>query len=86
MRRVQLFQKAGACVAFLVFMAGQAQAAVVLQLDLSTVNQVTFSATTGLSLATVSGSDTIGVYLKDFFGNRVFSTSDSSRLAGANLV
>ena len=86
MRRVQLFQKAAACVAFLVFMAGQAQAGVVLQLDLSTVNQVTISATTGLSLATVSGSDGIGVHLKDFFGNRVFSTSGSTRLAGANLV
>jgi hypothetical protein len=86
MRRVQLFQQAAACVAFLVFMAGQAQAGVVLQLDLSTVNQVTISATTGLSLATVSGSDGIGVHLKDFFGNRVFSTSGSTRLAGANLV
>lgn len=80
------FRLLGHCFLVCVLMVSAAQAAVVLQLDLSTVNQVTISATTGLSLASVSGSDTTGVYLKDFFGNRVFSTSGSTRLAGANLV
>jgi len=67
-------------------MVSAAQAGVVLQLDLNTVNQVTISATTGLSLVSVSGSDGRGIYLKDFFGNRVFSHSDATRLDGANLV
>ena len=80
------FRLLGHCFLVCVLMVSTAQAAVVLQLDLSTVNQVTISATTGLSLASVSGSDSRGVYLKDFFGNRVFSTSGSTRLAGANLV
>ena len=80
------FRLLGHCFLVCVLMVSTAQAAVVLQLDLSTVNQVTISATTGLSLASVSGSDSTGVYLKDFFGNRVFSTSGSTRLAGANLV
>jgi hypothetical protein len=80
------FRLLGHCFLVCVLMVSTAQAAVVLQLDLSTVNQVTISATTGLSLASVSGSDGTGVYLKDFFGTQVFSTSGSSRLAGANLV
>jgi len=80
------FRLLGHCFLVCVLMVSTAQAAVVLQLDLSTVNQVTISATTGLSLASVSGSDGVGVYLKDFFGTQVFSTSGSSRLAGANLV
>jgi hypothetical protein len=67
-------------------MVSAAQAAVVLQMDLSTVNQVTISATSGFSLVSKSGNDSTGVYLKDFFGTRVFSTSGSSRLPGSNLV
>ena len=80
------FRLLGHCFSVCVLMVSAAQAAVVLQIDLSTVNQVTISATTGLSLASVSGDDGDGVYLIDFFGNRVFSTSGSTRLAGANLV
>ena len=80
------FRLLGHCFLVCVLMVSAAQAAVVLQIDLSTVDQVTISATTGLSLASVSGSDGRGIYLKDFFGNRVFSTSGSTRLAGANLV
>jgi hypothetical protein len=80
------FRLLGHCFLVCVLMVSTAQAAVVLQLDLSTVNQVTISATSGLSLASVSGSDGVGVYLKDFFGTQVFSTSGSSRLDGANLV
>lgn len=80
------FRLLGHCFLVCVLMVSTAQAAVVLQLDLSTVNQVTISATSGLSLVSKSGSDGDGVYLKDFFGTQVFSTSGSSRLAGANLV
>ena len=80
------FRLLGHCFSVCVLMVSTAQAAVVLQIDLSTVNQVTISATTGLSLASVSGSDSDGVYLKDLLGDRVFSTSGATRLAGANLV
>jgi hypothetical protein len=69
-----------------VLSASSARAAVLLTLDLSTVNKVTISATAGLSSATISKDDLTGVYLKDFFGTRVFSTAGSTRLAGANLV
>jgi len=80
------FRLLGHCFLVCVLMVSTAQAAVVLQLDLSTVNQVTISATSGLSLVSKSGSDGVGVYLKDFFGAQVFETSGSSRLDGANLV
>ena len=80
------FRLLGHCFLVCVLMVSTAQAAVVLQLDLSTVNQVTISATSGLSLVSKSGSDIDGVYLKDIFGTQVFSTSGSSRLDGANLV
>jgi len=80
------FRLLGHCFLVCVLMVSTAQAAVVLQLDLSTVNQVTISATSGLSLVSKSGSDGVGVYLKDFFGTQVFSDSGSSVLAGANLV
>ena len=62
-----VFRLLGHCFSVCVLMVSAAQAAVVLQIDLSTLNQVTISATTGLSLASVSGSDGDGVYLKDFF-------------------
>lgn len=39
-----------------------------LVVDLSVINQVTVSATTGLSAATVTGSDSIGVYFQNFYG------------------
>ena len=80
------FRLLGHCFFVCVLMVSTAQAAVVLQLDLSTLNQVTISATTGLSLASVSGNDGTGIYLKDFLGDRVFSTSGANSLAGANLV
>ena len=57
------FRLLGHCFSVCVLMVSAAQAAVVLQIDLSTVNQVTISATTGLSLASVSGSDFMGVYV-----------------------
>jgi hypothetical protein len=80
------FRLLGHCFLVCVLMVSTAQAGVVLQIDLSTLNQVTISATTGLSLASVSGSDGTGIYLENFFGTQVFSTSGSTRLAGANLV
>lgn len=36
--------------------------------DLSVANQVTIFATNGLSAATISGSDSTGVYLENFYG------------------
>lgn len=36
--------------------------------DLSVTNQITITSTAGLSAATVSGTDNIGVYFEDFFG------------------
>ena len=49
-------------------LAAAAQADVLLVVDLSTPNQVTINATNGLSSATISGSDTTGAYLADFYG------------------
>ena len=79
------FRLLGHCFSVCVLMVSTAQAAVVLQLDLSTVNQVTISATTGSSLASVSGNDVMGVYLKDFFapGGSEF---DIEAGLGASLV
>lgn len=45
-----------------------AYADVILEIDLSVPNQITINATSGLSAATVSGSDTIGVYFENFYG------------------
>ena len=79
------FRLLGHCFSVCVLMVSAAQAAVVLQIDLSTVNQVTISATTGSSLASVSGSDGDGVYLKDFFapGGSDFNIEDG---LGSSLV
>lgn len=44
-----------------------AQADVLIAVDLLTPNEVTISATDGLSAATVAGSDTIGFLLADFY-------------------
>ncbi|MEL6312027.1 MAG: hypothetical protein AAFQ17_06650, partial [Pseudomonadota bacterium] len=43
--------------------AASAQLDVVLIVDISVANQITISATSGVSAATVSGSDTTGFYL-----------------------
>ncbi|MCY3006926.1 MAG: PEP-CTERM sorting domain-containing protein [Planctomycetota bacterium] len=79
------FRLLGHCFSVCVLMVSAAQAAVVLQIDLSTVNQVTISATTGSSLASVSGSDRRGVYLKDFFAPGG-SEIDLDAGLGASLV
>ena len=44
-----------------------AGAEVLLEVDLSVENEVTISATSGLSSATVTGSDGVGVYFEDFY-------------------
>jgi hypothetical protein len=79
------FRLLGHCFLVCVLMVSAAQAAVVLQMDLSTVNQVTISATSGFSLVSKSGDDFIGVYLKDFFllGGSSF---DFDSNAGGSLV
>jgi hypothetical protein len=49
-------------------LASAANADDLLIVDLSVVDQVTITATDGLSAATVSGSDSIGVYFEGFYG------------------
>lgn len=54
-------------VATLSVIPAAARAATILWVDLSTTNQITITAGTGVSSATVSGSDFTGVYLDQFF-------------------
>lgn len=56
----------------------------VLTVDLSVANQVTISGGPGVSLATVSGSDTIGVYLENFYGGS--GDALSAALASGDLT
>lgn len=53
----------------LAFVASGAQADDLLFVDLSVSNQITITATAGLSAATVSGSDSLGFLLADFFNS-----------------
>ena len=51
-----------------VFTSGaQAQLDELLLIDLSVPNQITIMATSGLSAATISGGDTTGVYMENFY-------------------
>ncbi len=80
------FRFFGHCFLVCGLMVSAAQAAVVLQLDLSTVNQVTISPLEdGFSLVSKSGSDDLGVYLKDFFAP-AGSTFSVNSDAGGSLV
>lgn len=66
--------------------SGFANANLVLQADLSVENTITISATSETSLATVSGTHSVGFYLADFFDS-AFSLSDtliSGNLTSAN--
>lgn len=65
-------------------MASVARAEIVLEVDLSTPNQITISSTTGLSAATISGSDNIGFYLANIFGAPGTGLSDT--LVSGNLT
>jgi len=63
-----------------------AYADVLLELDLSVPNEVTINATGGLSAATVSGSDTTGVYFENFYsasGSALLETLISGNLTNA---
>lgn len=61
-----------------------AKADVVLTVDLSVVNQVTISATSGLSAITASGSDTTGFYLEGFYGGA--GSALAATLVSGNLT
>ena len=65
-----LTARGGLCAASLVLISGaaQAQVDVLLVVDLSVPNQITINATDGNSAATISGSDTTGVYFNNFYG------------------
>jgi hypothetical protein len=80
-----LFRLLGHCLLVCVLLVSAAQGAVVLQLDLTTVNKVTISATSGLSLASVSGDDGDGVYLKDLFApaGSSFQINNNSDVGGS---
>lgn len=65
--------------------ATTASADVLLSVDLTVVDQITITATNGLSSATVSGSDGIGVYLADIFSS-LSSGAISETLVSGDLV
>ena len=71
---------AGSVAAF----AGVAQADDLLIIDLTVPNQVTITATAGLSAITASGSDSTGVYLENFYGGA--GSSLSAALVSGNLT
>jgi hypothetical protein len=61
-----------------------AQAATILSVDLSIINQVTITAGPGFSSVSASGSDYIGVYLDQFYGGP--GSSLSSALVSGDLT
>lgn len=63
--------------------ASQLQAAVLLTVDFSTEDRITIAATDGLSAATNSTRDYVGIYLHDFFG--VSGTNVSASFVSGNL-
>jgi hypothetical protein len=63
-----------------------AKANVLLLVDLTVENQVTISATNGNSLATVSGSDTTGVYLENFYSGPLNSIVSATPVAGLQTL
>lgn len=69
-------------IATLALFATGAQADDLLLIDLSVPNQITITATAGLSAATISGGDTTGVYLDNFYGVAGGSLSTTSTGAG----
>ena len=79
--------RSGLCAAVIVStLSTGAMAQVLLTVDLSVVDQITISATGGLSAATTSGSDTIGVYFQDFYngvGSSLSAGLDSGNLTNA---
>ena len=63
-----------------------AHVVLVLQADLTVENTITISATSGTSLADVSGNSSIGFYLADFFDSTysLIYTLQSGNLSSAN--
>ena len=67
-----------AVVATAVFCASSANAQVLLNVDLDPSNlTITISSTGGLSAATISGSDTTGFYLENFFGGATSAVAET---------
>jgi hypothetical protein len=64
--------------------AGTAQADDLLIIDLTVANEITITATDGLSAVTASGSDSIGVYLENFYGGS--GDALSAALASGDLT
>lgn len=71
-----------------ILVSGSAMAELVLQVDLTVVDQVTITATDGLSAATVSGDTFTGFYLAQFFTSSDFTGSHggSGDLTAASVV
>jgi hypothetical protein len=66
----------------LTFVASGAQADDLLFVDLSVPNQITITATAGLSAATISGSDTTGFLLADFFSAAAVGSYGDTLVSG----
>ncbi len=69
-------------IATLALFATGAQADDLLLIDLSVPNQITITATAGLSAITTSGSDTTGIYMENFYSAAGGALSTSSTGAG----
>ena len=74
------------CFLICVLMVSSARAGFILNIDLSNVDRVTISATTGLSAASAIGSDNTGVYLKNFFAAGAPGFFSENSFAGNSLV
>jgi hypothetical protein len=82
---ISKINKGIACAAlFSVFMglSTTSQASVLLQVDLSVTDTITINATDGASLQTITGSDFIGIYFENFFGNQLTTGIDDILLGG----
>jgi hypothetical protein len=78
-----------ACLVLAMSASSLANSAVVLLVDLTVENQITVNATAGASLATVSGSDTTGFSLANFFDpsrGQVTNTLQSGNITSANNI
>ena len=78
-----------AAVAAVLSISSAASADVLLRVDLSTANQVTITATDGLSAASASGSQFTGVYLDGFYfgpGSSVVISNGSGNLTAAGTA
>lgn len=59
-----------------------AKADVLLLVDLSVLNRITVTSTSGLSMATISGSDNTGFYLQNFFNTTTAGTLGATGVTG----